>query len=120
MSKIIALPVLAALATFTLAAPVSAQSRSTVSGAALETAITAKPVASNRAIVNSALSSPEAIAAAGKMGVSADQLSARVAALDDAAVNDYAARIRAGGSSSVVISTTAIIIALLILILLLK
>lgn len=117
MMKVLSLPLFAALAVISLSTPLSAQSRGTVTGATLDAAVAA-PAATSRAVVTSALTSREAISAAGKLGVTAGQLTARVAALDDASVNQYADRILAGGRANVVISTTAIIIGLLILILL--
>lgn len=116
MSKSTTPFLIAALAATALSAPLSAQARSTVTTATLDATIRGSAV-NNRSLVVGALSSSDAIAAAGKLGVSPTQLSDRVAALDDASVNQYAERIRAGGAN-VVISTTAIIIGLLILILL--
>ena len=117
MSKTIPLSMLVAIAAITLSAPLAAQGRSTVSGAALDAAVAARP-ATSRAVVTEALSSPAAVAAAGRLGLSATDLSQRVAALNDASAQQLADRILAGGRANLVISTTAIIIVLLILILL--
>lgn len=117
MPRVISMPLFVALATISMSAPLSAQASGTVNSATLDAAVAARP-APGRAVVTSALTSSEAITAAGKMGMSADQLSARAAALDAASVNQFADQIRAGGRENVVISTTAIIIGLLILILL--
>jgi len=102
-------------ATISLAAPLSAQQRSTVSTATLDAAVASGPT-NDRAVVAAALSSVTARAAAGKLGMSADAVNARVAALDDASAKMLADRALAGGST-VVIGTTTIIIILLILIL---
>ena len=117
MSKTIPLSLLVALATITLSAPLPAQGRSTVNSAVLDAAVTTHP-ANSRAVITTALSSSKAVAAAGRMGMSSTDLTARVAALDDASAQQLAERILAGGRANLVISTTAIIIILLVLILL--
>lgn len=117
MSKTIPLSMLVAIAAITLSAPLPAQGRSTVNSAALDAAVAARP-ANSRAVVTTALSSSKAIAAAGRLGMSATDLTARIAALDDASAQQLAERILAGGRANLVISTTAIIIILLVLILL--
>lgn len=117
MSSLKSLSLLVAVAAISVAAPVSAQSTSSLSSSALDAAVAARP-AGNRVLVTRTLSSPEAVATAAKLGVSATQLSTRIAALDEISVNQYADQIRAAGRANVVISTTAIIIGLLILILL--
>lgn len=117
MSNRIPVTLLAAMATLTLSAPLMAQARSTAGSAALDAAVVARP-ADQRAAVTAALTSPQALAAAERLGMNADQVTARVAALDEPAVGQLSDRILAGGNSTVVISTTAIIIGLLILILL--
>lgn len=105
----------AAITTAALVMPLTAQGRSTTTSAALDAAVAARP-ATDRALVSFALTSNEAVAVAGRMGMNADAVNARVAALDDASAQQLADRIRAGGSN-LVISTTAIIIILLVLIL---
>ena len=117
MPKTIPLSMLVAIAAVSLSVPLAAQGRSTVSSTALDAAVAARP-ATSRAIVTTALSSPEAVAAAARLGMSATDLSHRVAALDDASAQQLAERILAGGRANLVISTTAIIIILLVLILL--
>jgi len=52
------------------------------------------------------------------MGLSADGVASRIAALDDAGTKQVADEMLAGGENTVVISTTAIIIGLLLIILL--
>ncbi len=116
MLKFTPVALLAALATLTVTAPVSAQSRSTVNSATLDAAVAARP-APDRAAVTAALTSSRAVAVAGRLGLSADELSIRVAALDDNSMQQISDRILAGGSSTVVISTTTIIIVLLVIIL---
>jgi hypothetical protein len=117
VSKMLPMSLLVAAATMTLSAPLTAQGKSTISSAALDAAVAARP-AGNRAVVTSALSSTQAVAAAGRLGMNSDQLTARIAALDDVSAQQLADRILAGGRANLVISTTAIIIILLILILL--
>jgi phosphoribosylcarboxyaminoimidazole (NCAIR) mutase len=98
-------------------APLDAQSRSAISSTSLDAAI-ATPASGPRATVNAALSSESAVAAAAQLGLTADDVADRVAALDDASVAELSEQILAGGHSTLVISTTTIIIVLLILILL--
>ncbi|MDZ4257744.1 MAG: PA2779 family protein [Gemmatimonadales bacterium] len=123
MSKCRSLSLLTAVAVFGVAAPVMAQDRSAVTGTDLDAAVAARPGASREA-VRSLLSSDEARQVAGQMGMSSDDLSARVAALDGASLDRLAQQagvndqILAGGDQKVVISTTVIIIVLLVVILL--
>lgn len=106
-----------------LAGPLSAQGRSAVSGAELDAAVVARPDA-NREAVRQLLATPEAQKVAGQMGVSPSELSVKVAALDQATVNQLAQQMQAddaalaGGSSTVVIGTTALIVILLVVIIL--
>jgi CHASE3 domain sensor protein len=106
-----------------LAGPLYAQGRSAVSSAELDAAVVSRPDA-NREAIRQLLATPQAQKVAGQMGVSPSELSARVAALDQATVNQLAQQAQvndpalAGGSSTVVIGTTALIIALLVIILL--
>ncbi len=116
MSTHLVIPVLAALAMASISAPLTAQSRSTASSATLEAAVTASP-SNGRAALTEALTSSTAITAAHTLGLTAGDIGARVAALDDASARQLGDRVLAGGAN-VVISTTAIIIGLLILILL--
>jgi biopolymer transport protein ExbD len=108
---------LAALAVMIVAAPLSAQTRSTVDLNTLDAAVSTRPV-NHRAIVASALSSKGAYAAAARMGLSAEELTARIEALDDVTAKRAADQLLAGGDGTIVISTTAVIIGLLLLILL--
>jgi hypothetical protein len=124
MSTHLPLSTIAALAALALASPVLAQDRSAVSVAELDAAVTAAPAPEGEA-VRQFLSTEQVQKLAGQMGVSASELSARVAALDDATLSQLAQQsgladqaLAGGGRETVVISTTAIIIILLILILL--
>ena len=115
---------LVAVAALGVTTPLLAQGRSTISSADLDAVVSARP-AGNREAVRNFLATDQVRNVAGRMGVSASDLSARVATLDEASLNQIAAqagvgdRALAGGSSTIVISSTVIIIALLILILLL-
>ena len=105
-----------------LASPLAAQARSAVDGAELDAAVAA-PGAGTREAVRQFLAAPETRAVAERMGVSTKDLTARVAALDGASLEQVARQARlaepalAGGDRVLIISTTTIIIALLILIL---
>ena len=117
MSKHFSLSLITALACITLAAPLSAQSRSTIDAGTLDAAVSVKAV-NNRAIVASALTSSSSLAIAANMGLSPEVVATRIAALDDASARKVADQILAGGDDRIVISTTAIIIGLLLIILL--
>jgi hypothetical protein len=123
MSTHLSLSTMAAVAAFALAGPVLAQDRSAVSSADLDAAVAAS-TASTGETVRQLLSSEQVQKLAGQMGVSASELSARVAALDDATLARLAQQgglsdqALAGGADTIVLSTTGIIIILLILILL--
>jgi hypothetical protein len=117
VSKHHSLVLFAALASMAVAAPLAAQTRSTVDPNVLDAAVAAR-TDDNRKFVTSTLTSSAALAVAASMGLSPDAVSARVASLDDASARKVAEKILAGGDSTVVISTTAIIIGLLLLILL--
>ncbi len=116
MSKQQSVVLFAALTSIAFAAPLAAQTRSTVDASTLDAAVATR-TDNNRKFVASALTSSNALAVAATMGLSPDAVSARVAALDDASARKVAEQILAGGDSTVVISTTAIIIGLLLLIL---
>jgi len=111
------LSLLAAIAAISLASPLAAQTRSTVDAGTLEAAVAARPDR-HRSFVTSTLTSTRALAVASTMGLSADGVASRIAALDEAGTKQVADEILAGGESKVVISTTAIIIGLLLIILL--
>ncbi len=104
------------------AAPLAAQSRSAVSSADLSSAVT-EARSANRAAILNFLQTDRVMATAKDMGVNVDDLSGKVATLDDATLTQLAERTRAadlglaGGAEYVVISTTLIIIILLVLIL---
>ena len=117
MSHHKSLYLLTAIAAISLASPLAAQTRSTVDAGTLNAAVAARPDR-NRAAVTSALTSSRALAVAGSMGLSADGVASRIAALDDAGTKQVADEMLAGGENTVVISTTAIIIGLLLIILL--
>lgn len=122
MSKRLRLCAILASATIGVATPLLAQGRSAVTAAELDAAVASRPAGNREAIVR-LLGTPEARKIAGRMGISTTELSVRVAALDQATLNQIVARTGvderalAGGSETIVISTTVIIIALLILIL---
>ena len=113
MSKFTPMLTLAAVASITMVASMPAQTRSTVTTATLDAAVASRP--DSRAALTTALSSKTALATAGRMGMSPQQLANRIAALDDASAQRLADMV---GGSTIVISTTAIIIALLLIIIL--
>ena len=117
MSHSKSLSLFAAVAAFSLASPLAAQTRSTIDVSSLNAAVVTRQDRS-RSVVSTALTSDRALAVAGTMGLSADGVASRIAALDEAGTKRLADEILAGGDSTVVISTTAIIIILLLLILL--
>ena len=77
----------------------------------------ARPVV-NRAALTSVFASAQGQAAAARLGLSQDALSARIAALDESSARAVSEQVLAGGDGTIVISTTAIIIGLLLIILL--
>ena len=123
MSKYFTRPMIMTVAALGLAGPLYAQGRSTVSSTELDAAVVARPDA-NREAIRQLLATPQAQKVASQMGVSPSELSARVATLDEATVNQLAQQAQvgdaalAGGSSTVVIGTTALIIALIVIIIL--
>ena len=124
MSSRISLSTIAAVAALAFVSPVLAQDRSAVSGSDLDAALVSSPAQSGAA-VRQFLSTEQVQKVAAEMGISAAELSTRVAALDDATMSRLAQQsgladqaLAGAGSEKVVLSTTAIIIILLILILL--
>ena len=117
MSSLASLSVLTAIAAISLSSPLAAQSRSTVDAGTLNAAVAARSDR-NRDVVTSSLTSSRALALASSMGLSADGVESRIAALDDAGTKRVADEVLAGGDNTIVISTTAIIIGLLLIILL--
>ena len=117
MSRFVSTSLIAAFAAITLAAPLSAQRKSTVDVTALDAAVASRAI-SNHSLVTSALTSGNGLAVAASMGLSSDDVANRIAALDDASAKKVADQILAGGDERIVISTTAVIIALLLIILL--
>ena len=117
MSRVVTSSLVAALAAIALAAPLTAQRRSTVDAVAMNAAVVSRTV-NSRSIVTSALTSTNSLAVAASMGLSPDDLANRIASLDDASAKKVADQILAGGDERIVISTTAVIIALLLIILL--
>ncbi len=123
MSKYLKLPMILAIATIGFSAPLNAQSRTAVSSAELDAALVTSQASQGQA-VRELLLSDQAQQLAGRMGVGPAELSTRVEALDEAALNRLAERaqvddkVLAGGDQVVILSTTAIIIFLLLLILL--
>ncbi len=118
MSKRISLSLVAAFAAIAIAAPLHAQSRSTIDASTLDAAVTSARPDRSRAFVTATLTSSSALRVAASMGLSPDAVSAHIAALEDASARKVADEMLAGGDQMVVISTTAVIIGLLILILL--
>ena len=122
MSKHRQLSIIIAAAALGFTTPLLAQARTAVSAVELDAAA-ARP-AGNQQAVQAFLATEQAQSVAGRMGVSASELSARVATLDQASLNlladrtDGSDRNLAGGANTIVISTTTIIIALLLIILL--
>jgi hypothetical protein len=125
MSKHLTRSTIIAVAGLGLTVPLLAQGRSAVSSAELDASVAARPAA-NRDAVRGFLATDQVKRVAGRMGLNPSDLSARVATLDQATLEEIAARTGigdptlAGGSEKVVISTTVIIIALLIIILVTK
>jgi hypothetical protein len=122
MSRVRSLAIVVTVAILGFAAPLSAQSRTAVSGAELDAAVSTRPAERGQA-VRALLSTAQAQAAARQLGVSPTELSARVAGLDNATLEQMAQQAGVAdqplaGGDTVVISTTLIIIVLLILILL--
>lgn len=123
MSKFFTRPMIMTIAALGLAGPLYAQGRSAVSSAELNAVVVTRPDA-NREAISRLLATDQAQKLAGQMGISPAELSARVAALDQATVNQLAQQVQvndlalAGGSSTVVIGTTALIIALIVIIIL--
>lgn len=122
MSMHQSLATIAAIAALGLASPILAQDRSAVSGADLDAAVVAGP-AQGGETVRQLLSTEQVQKVVDQLGISATELSTRVAALDDATLARLAQQsgldqaALAGGADTVVISTTTIIIILLVLIL---
>jgi len=123
MSKYRATSMGLALAALVLAVPAYAQGRSAVSTTELDAAVATRP-AGNRETVRNFLANEQVQGVATRMGVSAKELSAGVATLDQSTVDRIAQQDGvadlAGGDQKIVISATVVIIALLIIILLVK
>lgn len=122
MSKVRSLSAILAVAVLGFASPLVAQSRTAVTSAELDAAASSRPAAQGQA-VRALLSTEQAQTVARQLGVSPDELSARVAGLDNATLDQMAQQAGVAdqplaGGDTVVISTTLIIIVLLILILL--
>lgn len=115
MSIIRVLPRFLAVAALLVAAPALAQTRSAVTSGELDAAVVS--AAASPSSVNQVLATDAARNAAGRLGLSATELSDRVATMDPVS-RARAELILAGGADSIVISTTAIIIGLLLIILL--
>jgi hypothetical protein len=122
MSSHSVLSTIAAIVALGLASPVLAQDRSAVSGAELDAAVLGSTAQGGEA-VRQFLSTEQVQKVADELGVSATELSASVAAVDNATLarlaqqGGLAEQDLAGGANTIVISTTTVIIILLILIL---
>jgi Skp family chaperone for outer membrane proteins len=125
MSKSFSLSMILAVAALGLTAPLSAQTRSAVSVAELDAAVAERPAAVREA-VQEFLTTERGQEAADRIGMSASELSARVADLDEASLNRIAEQagisdeVLAGGADTIVITATTAIIILLLVILLVK
>ncbi|HEX9894442.1 MAG TPA: hypothetical protein VGA78_10995 [Gemmatimonadales bacterium] len=124
MSKHLTPSMVMAVAAMSLAAPLHAQGRSVVSSAELDAAVAARPATRGEAVRN-VLLTDQAQRVASRMGISPSELSARVATLDSATLDQIAERTAAsdpalaGGAINVTITATVLIVALLVLIILL-
>lgn len=125
MSRPFLLSMTLALAALCLTAPLSAQDRSAVSVSELDAAIAERPADVDvRGAIQELLASDRGQEVTDRMGVSASDLSNRIADLDDASLNRIAddagisQEAVAGGANRVVITTTTVIIVLLVIILL--
>ncbi|HUP52838.1 MAG TPA: hypothetical protein VM198_10200 [Longimicrobiales bacterium] len=122
MSSHSVLSTIAAIVALGLASPALAQDRSAVSGAELDAAVLVSTAQGGEA-VRQFLSTEQVQKVADELGVSATELSASVAAVDNATLARLAQQggldeqDLAGGANTIVLSTTAVIIILLILIL---
>ncbi|MDZ4864339.1 MAG: PA2779 family protein [Gemmatimonadota bacterium] len=123
MLKVTTTIVILTLAALAVSAPLSAQSRSAVTSADLESAVRTAPGA-NQASVQQFLRNDAVIDAAAGMGVNVADLAARVSTMDEAILSQVADRTRAadralaGGDQKVVLGTTAILLIIIIIILL--
>ncbi len=113
----------AAVAAVALSTQAAAQDRSIIGPQALDAAVAAQ-APNDRAVVTAFLASESTRQAARAMGVNAADLTAGVAALDDARLAPIAQRITAddsalaGGDRTVVITTTTLLIVALLVIIL--
>ena len=123
MSKSFSLSMILAVAALGLTVPLSAQTRSAVSVAELDAAVAERPATVQEA-VQEFLTTDQGQEVANRLGVSAPDLAARVASLDEASLNRIADQagvsdeVLAGGANTVVISATTVIIILLLVLLL--
>jgi hypothetical protein len=85
-------PFLAFFATFVFTAPLAAQSKSVISSADLDSAVTATQTDARAAVVRF-IESKEVRAAAALLGVTPEVLAAKVARLDSAEANRLAAQV---------------------------
>lgn len=125
MSRLFSLSMIMAVATVALTAPLTAQDRSAVSATELDAAVAERPADVDvREAIQGFLITDRGQEVADRMGVSASELSARIASLDDASLNLIAEQagiseeVLAGGADTIVLTTTTVIIVLLVIILL--
>ncbi|HEX9165001.1 MAG TPA: hypothetical protein VF862_03775 [Gemmatimonadales bacterium] len=125
MSKRLAQVLVMAVATLGLTAPLAAQSRTAVSSAEIDAAVT-RPAAGKGDVVRDLLKTDQARKIAGQMGVSEQELSARVNSLDQATLDRLAAQVQGqagdealAGGNTVTIGYAALAIILLVVIILL-
>ena len=113
-------PFLALFAAFVLSTPLAAQSRTTISTADLDSAVTASQVDA-RATVVRFIELKQVQAAAALLGISATALAARVAQLDSAEVNKVAQQITltedplAGGANILGITIGAVLLIIILI-----
>ncbi len=124
MSKSFSLSMILAVAALGLTSPLSAQTRSAVSVADLDAAVAERPAPAVREAVQEFLTTDRGQKVADGLGMSASDLSARVADLDEASLNRIAEQagisdeVLAGGADMIVISATSLIIILLLILIL--
>lgn len=119
MLKHLALAGTVALVTAT---SLEAQTKSTISGSQLDQAVLNRTTerAGNRETVRQFLETDGSRAAAARLGVATEDLTAKVRTLDESTISGLADRVRANdlaGGTNIIISSTVIIIVLLIIIL---
>lgn len=126
MKRMIVVTGVLAAALLAASAPLAAQQRSIVSGPELEAAVVERGAGQlgDQATVARFLERRDVREAAGRLGLTGDELAARAGALSAPALAEVAQQVRGAeaqlaGGDTLVISSTIVIIALLVLILIL-